>query len=455
MITLFEHKPKEFQPEDKYYNDLEDYLKDKKSHFFKKKFPFGKQDNYPSIYSLKKDENIISLESSYFIGIDWLVEEANIPFKVLPKLENAQDNYRIDFLKMLTEALTEPDNITHLSGLIHIDTHAKPIVIQQKQDFVTPFILITFLNLLQRIVKLGLKKGYQTKKENFNAKVKGKILISPTFKHNHSHGNYLKTICQHLEFSTNIPENQLLKWAFERCQKLLKQFKEIFTQNLQNAANYIRPAFAKINLIRDKKLLSLSVKPDRFYVEYEQALCLAKVILNHQGFNRPENQSELVSVPPFWIDMSKLFELYVFKLLRQIFKNHHPKVVQHHVKANYQELDFLINYSDDDNNQEYKMVADAKYKPRYNDKKILKEDARQVAGYARLKKIYQKLDIKKINDSYYPLIDCLIIYPNNDTAENTQTNEHTIEIEALKMETFKDYHNIYKLAVSLPITNKN
>ena len=76
--------------------------------------------------------------------------------------------------------------------------------------------------------------------------------------------------------------------------------------------------------------------------------------------------------------MSKLFELYVFHHLRKVFTGKHE--VRYHVSANYQELDYLLKPE----LWASPYVIDAKYKPRYKNANITKEDAREVAGYARL-----------------------------------------------------------------------
>lgn len=130
--------------------------------------------------------------------------------------------------------------------------------------------------------------------------------------------------------------------------------------------------------------------------------------------------------------MPKLFELYVYKKLQEKFRGRGE--VTYHLKADHTELDFLLN------TPEYKMVIDAKYKPIYEDSRVI-DDIRQVSGYARLTDVYEKLGLKDSNE----LINCLIIYPSLE--ENKDLNiENKKEIS--------EYRNIYKLSVSIPlITN--
>ena len=59
---------------------------------------------------------------------------------------------------------------------------------------------------------------------------------------------------------------------------------------------------------------------------------------------------------------------------------------QYHVKAHYQELDYLLKPTE----WTEPYVIDAKYKPRYKQGGgITMDDAREVSGYARLSKVYK------------------------------------------------------------------
>ena len=130
--------------------------------------------------------------------------------------------------------------------------------------------------------------------------------------------------------------------------------------------------------------------------------------------------------------MPKLFELYVYKKLQEQFGGRGE--VLYHFIADYTELDFLLNTS------EYKMVIDAKYKPIYEDSRVI-DDIRQVSGYARLTEVYKKLGLENSNE----LIDCLIIYPSL---------EENKELNFKKLDTIKSYAKIYKQSISIPlITN--
>ena len=137
---------------------------------------------------------------------------------------------------------------------------------------------------------------------------------------------------------------------------------------------------------------------------------------------------QTIKTPPFWIDMSKLFELYVLGLLKDRFENK----VKYHFSKNWQELDYLLKIPGSE------MVVDAKYKEVYkNHYKI--EDIRQVSGYARLKSVYKVLEKKESE-----LIDCLIIYPDQ---KNGKEDFNGVD---LKETPISEFVSFYKFAIKIP-----
>jgi 5-methylcytosine-specific restriction enzyme subunit McrC len=85
------------------------------------------------------------------------------------------------------------------------------------------------------------------------------------------------------------------------------------------------------------------------------------------------------------------------------------------------------------------MVVDAKYKPQYQDGNISTEDIRQISGYARLKKVYEFLEIEKDRVN-----DCLVIYSNQGANRKDFKNSN------FEFEEDKNYVNFYKIGIELP-----
>jgi 5-methylcytosine-specific restriction enzyme subunit McrC len=288
--------------------------------------------------------------------------------------------------------------------------------------------VVQYLRVVQDIVRKGLKKSYYRVEQNLNSRVKGKILVSQTIKQNLLKNKPLKTFCTYDEFGINGLENRLLKKALQFVRSYIPMIKikdsEKFTSEI---FIYIMPAFELVS--EDISLNEIKhSKINAFYREYEEGIRLAKLILKRFGYNITNTQQTKVKIPPFWIDMSKLFELYVLGLLKDRFGND----VIYHFSTRGNELDFLLKAKD------YKMVVDAKYKPKYEFGKE-HSDMRQVSGYARLNRVYEKLN-KPINE----VIDCLIIYPNQDIGN--------IEIKTtdLRSSKIENYNSMYKVSIKLP-----
>ena len=226
-------------------------------------------------------------------------------------------------------------------------------------------------------------------------------------------------------------ENRFLKKVLQFVISFKNTHPTFFARNeatISELITYCTPYFELISEEIDiENLKNITINP--FFKEYEQAIEIGKHILKRFSYNITETTQHKVSIPPFWIDMPKLFELYVYKKLQEQFGGREE--VLYHFIADYTELDFLLN------TPEYKMVIDAKYKPIYEEGKVI-DDIRQVSAYARLEKVYKKLGLENSNQ----LIDCLIIYPSLE--ENKDLNFN-------KLETIEGYAKIYKQSLSIPL----
>ncbi|WP_418848171.1 hypothetical protein, partial [Parasutterella sp.] len=127
-----------------------------------------------NLFYFKFSEDNRGLETSYFVGMDW-IKEGDLAISVRPKLES--DAYEVDVLSMLAEALEAPENVNHLDGLLTIDFGRPPIIVNKQEDLLSPFLLVLFIQVLKTIVNKGLKKGYNTKTESLRSKIKGKVRV--------------------------------------------------------------------------------------------------------------------------------------------------------------------------------------------------------------------------------------------------------------------------------------
>jgi 5-methylcytosine-specific restriction enzyme subunit McrC len=372
------------------------------------------------------------ISNTYFIGVDWIIENEKAIY-IEPKL-NKDSTEQTDYLKMLFSALQNPEVSKHTDDLFEIKWNKTLIEITQQQDLLTPLLVIQYLQLVKEIVRKGLKKSYYKVENNLYAKVKGKVMVSQTIKQNLFKNKPLHTYCSYDEFGLNSLENRLLKKALFFIQRYLPNIKNLQTEKyITEIFNYVNPAFELVS--EEVNLHDLTnTKTNIFYKEYEEAIQLAKLILKRFGYNITNTQQKTIKTPPFWIDMSKLFELYVFAKLKERFPI--KGEIQYHKKFNSLEPDYILNIKGS------KMVVDAKYKPQYKDNCIGTDDARQVSGYARMKSIYKELDMENEHDK---IIDCLIIYSDQESKRKDFVKDNFDYIPD------DNYVKIFKIGIELPI----
>lgn len=336
------------------------------------------------------------VNTSYFIGLDWIGETEKTIF-VVPKLDSKQEK-RTNYLQMLMLAFELPEAAEVCQTLYEIKFDQPEIQVTEEEDLLTPLIVLQYVNLVKQIVRKGLRKSYYVVQKNLNSRVKGKVLIGQNLKQNVLKNRQLFTLCQYEEFGFNSLENKLLKKALAFSKRFLPTIPGIGKLGkMEEMYAYIDPAFIDVSAEIELNELRHS-KRNAFFKEYESALQLAKIILKRFGYQiHKTDKSHTFFVPPYWIDMSKLFELYVLRLLRDHYMGQGR--VHFQFAAQYQELDFLIN------TENCKMVVDAKYKLRYKDTYDV-ADMRQVSGYARLERIYKELGVP-----FTQVLDCLIVYP--------------------------------------------
>lgn len=413
---------------------------------------------------VNSDSEIYTLKADYYIGVDW-IEENHSAIVISPKLNSrieivkaeckVDDNneidleskdlllkgreVEIDYFAMLNKCLATDFLYAEIDRLVQINWESPEITIEQKDDFLSPLLIVKFLNVLKPLVQKGLRKSYYQTRQNLNSKVKGKILISSTIKQNVLKNEFTKTYCQFAEFGVDSLENRLLKKALIFSAAYIDNHRKLFKQNSSHAAhiiNFCKPAFELVNEeININEIANFSANP--FFKEYREAILMAKMILRKFSYSISNVSKEKITTPPFWIDMPKLFELYAYYFLKQRFSAHKELHYQFNTYGNH--LDFLVN------SQNYKMVVDAKYKPIYIYGKN-HDDMRQVSGYARLEKIY-----KEIAPGEDTLIDCLIIYPDVDGG---LTLEEFSEMN-LRKNSIKGYNKIFKVGIKLPEKNIN
>lgn len=179
-----------------------------------------------------------------------------------------------------------------------------------------------------------------------------------------------------------------------------------------------------------------SIKHNAFYKEYKEAIRIAKLIIKRFGYNTRNAKAQptgKTSVPPFWIDISKLFEFYILGLLKDRYGN---KLI-FQAQGTYGQPDFLL--ADESN----KLILDAKYRPIYQGKGYHIEDVRQLSGYARDTKLLSKLGYISEAEQDSAVVGCVLIY-TDQKAKTTLPADLTLN----KVDGFTRF---YKVPVAMPM----
>jgi len=423
--------------EDKHFIEHHQY------YFADEKIDCSNWSNKPSPILFKEQEDSICFKidytgkpiANYFVGIDWLIEKEKAVY-VQPKL-NRDTAHQTDYLKMLLLILEDTELANYTDELYEIKWDKSVIEINKKQDILTPLIVVQYLQLVKKIVSKGLKKSYYSVEQNLYGKVKGKVLVSKTIKKNVSQNKFLNTWCSYSEYGINGVENRLLKKAMIFILRYTNSIGYLKDNGyLNNSINYIMSAFE--NVSSEVELHEVKQgKVNAFYKEYELALKLARLIMRKFGYNiNSIEDKDQINTPPFWIDMSKLYELYVYGIL----KKKYISSITYQDKGKYGFTDFLLNIPNK------KMILDAKYKTKYQQEQYKIEDIRQLSGYARDFGVLIKLKIP-LSEWKVLVPECVIIYPSEEFLKDKEEPEIDLE----NLEDIKGFVNFKKISVKLPV----
>jgi 5-methylcytosine-specific restriction enzyme subunit McrC len=366
----------------------------------------------------------------YYIGIDWLQENKNY-IVVHPKIEN------LDYVRMFVHCIRHSEISPFLKDVYHFDFTKQNIKPETSEWELTPFMLVHFLSLIDKIATQGLKKNFTVIEENLNSKIKGKIIWPQQIKKNIAGKREERAYCRYQEYSVDCLENRLLKQALLFVQrystKHLKQYPEFIRKQ-----NRLLSAFDGVS--QDISYTEIKrIKVNSLYKEYVEAIELAKQILRRFGYSFKKADEKTIDkeLPPFWVDMSKLFELYVYSLLRDVYKENILYQLSDDGKrqthGKYGDVDFL--------KVDEQLIIDAKYKQAYADNRYKIEDIRQLSAYARDKGVLKKLNID--NDEF--VVNCVIIYPTEDEKQKDFKNR------GLKSDPIYEFIKFYKCGIKLPV----
>lgn len=353
---------------------------------------------------------------SYYIGAFWLDDKYTKNIIINPKIEN------IDFMKMFSKCLSYSNIVKGFNEIYSINFEEPTInyksdILIKGLDALTS---IHFLRMLELELNNGLKRNFIRKKENLNSKIKGKIDFSNHIKKNIVTARDDRVYCSYFEYDINCLENRILKRALKICNSNIGLIYNSF-----NSMSFFSEVSDELHFY---ELNNIRLNP--LYKKYK---LLIKLAINIIKLRRYKDSNKENSAPPFYIDMSLLFEKYVYALLIDSLKGK-AKILYQKVYNYGLKPDFIIK------NNKYNCIADSKYKTIY-DNNINIEDIRQLSGYGRVKSIIE--EFTNDNNNYVP--SCLIIYPSE--------NSNNTNIDFEKKEEIDDLVNFEKLSIKLPTLN--
>lgn len=246
-----------------------------------------------------------------------------------------------------------------------------------------------YIQEVRHLVKIGIKSFYETKEDNLKV-YKGKLKIKEQQRFNNVHKE--RFFVEYDEYTTNRPENRLIKSTLLKLQKLsnyIENVKEI--QNLLNAFELIDPSinfdsdFSKVTINRGNK-------------EYETIMMWSKVFLYNRSFT---TFSGSTTARALLFPMEKIFESYVASELKKYLRDKDWNISTQD-KGFYLfdepskfslRPDIVITKEKDE-----KIILDTKWKILIDDERknygVLQADMYQMYAYAK------KYDSKKVFVTY-------------------------------------------------------
>lgn len=384
---------------------------------------FEKRENEVKFLGL----NPFDYSVSYYIGIDWLKENDSY-IVVKPKITD------LDYLRMFMSCLQHSDIYNYLKDIYHIDFTRSAITLDTEDWELTPFLIVHYLFLLEKITKQGLKKNYICKEENLNGKIKGKILFSKQLKKNILSKREDRSFCRYQDYSVDCPENKILKKALV----FIKDYSYSFEKKYPELSLKKSRLLAHFDQISDDITTNeiKQIKLNPIYKDYFEAIRIAKLILQRFGYSYSNiNKTKENQLPPFWIDMSRLFELFVYIKLKDAY----PQVkMDYQAHGKYGFVDFL--------DRSNKIIIDTKYKLCYAKEQYVGDDIRQLSGYARDIGILKKLGYKSEEEQNTTVVGCVIIAPDKIS------NDHFVGRELINADNrITQFAKFYWSGIRLPL----
>lgn len=369
--------------------------------------------------------------ASFKIGAEWIDEQEALVVTTKRGVQN------IDFLRMFMTCFSSNLAIDSFSKIYSIDVDKPPIVAPALTSIVSPLIVFHFLGIVSRIK--SLRRGYIHIQQNLK-KVKGHIKLLKNERINIAIKRYDRIFCEYDEYSVDTPENRLLKKAILFSLTLINKMSrnDETCSKIRQVATKALAKFCNVGDVVSTKSVG-QLRSHVLYAEYAEAVRLAKLILLHFDYNISNVGVNETKVTPFILDMSLLYEHYVYGLLHEAYR----EKISYQSKGKTGYPDFLYK------SKCFNAILDTKYIPKYEKDSLDIYVIRQLSGYSRDLPILKQLGYEDIDEnSPTPAIPCVIIYPkeNNDTTNPFMNNK----LRDLCMTHMKKLSRFYKICIPVP-----
>lgn len=362
--------------------------------------------------------------ATYVIGAQRIDGEELI---VEPKMKN------IDFMHMFSVCLSSDLSPDLFAKVYNVDMDERPIrTVTSVSAALTPMLIVHFLMIMKRITSKGLRSDYVDRNENLK-KVKGRIDIRNNERKNVIYKRYDRVYCNYSERSINIPENRLFKKTLLICKRYITRMAdhELFPK-LINRINACLSMFEGID--EDIELQEIrGTKRNNLFKDYSEAVNLALKIIKKLDNSITDTGDGVESTPIFWIDMSLLYEHYVYGLLHNAYGS----------CIKYQQSGWF-GWRPDFLHTEEKLIMDAKYIPSLDDSGVSGDIVGQLGGYSRVRSFTDALGVD--DDTVVP---CVIIYP----VFNENSDEYGFDRTKKIIDQATPLRNLikfYKIGVPVP-----
>ena len=370
--------------------------------------------------------------ASFKIGAEWIDEHEALVVTTKRGME------KVDFLSMFMTCFSSNLALDSFSSIYSIHSEQPSIEAPALRGVVSPLIVLHFIGVVSRIKTL--KKGYVHRCENLK-KIKGKISILNNERTNISVKRYDRIFCDYDEYSVNIPENRLLKKALLFSQRMVQAMGDS-----HHSYNTVRQMLARSlslfeNVSHDVDIKEIrQIKEHKLFKDYAEAIRLAKLVLSHFDYSINKVSETDNKIVPFVLDMSLLYEHYVYGLLYEAYRNR----IEYQFKGKTGLPDFLYRSNG------FKAILDTKYIPKYENEPLDTYVIRQLSGYSRDIPILKRLGYDDIaEDSPTPSVPCVIIYPQEaNTFRNPFMGKRLSDLCTNRIRKLSQF---YKISIPIPI----